>query len=191
LHVGKSATVAAAVVFALALAGCNREHAGKAPTAARDAAASGQGQVIVEGDDRIAASLTWHAPVVTLADDDPAAARKRAGKALAEGRLYADGDSAIPLYLAILKQAPDDADAKAGLQRSLTALLVAGDQALAAADDDIAALRQAHTIASVARGTAPQDKAVQAYLGRVDQADRLWELNRQAERDLQAGKLGE
>jgi formylglycine-generating enzyme required for sulfatase activity len=190
LRVGKSATAAAAVALALVLAGCGRKEAGKAADAggASDAA---QGRVIVEGDDRIAATLTWHAPEVALAAGDLAAARKRADKALADGRLYADADSAIPLYLAILKQAPDDAGAKAGLQRALTALLAAGDQALAAADDDIAALRQAHTIASVARGTAMQDKAVQAFLGRVDQADQLWELNRQAERDLHAGKLGE
>ena len=191
MRVGKSATAAAAVALALVLAGCGRKEAGKAADAAGTAADVAQGQVSVEGDDRIAAILTWHAPAVTLSADDLAGARKRADKALADGRLYADGESAIPLYLAILKQAPGDAEAKAGLQSALTALLAAGDEALSVADDDIVALRQAHTIASVARGTAMQDKSVQAYLRRVDQADHLWELNRQAERDLEAGKLGE
>jgi formylglycine-generating enzyme required for sulfatase activity len=191
LRIGKSATAAAAIALALALAGCGRKEAGKAAEAAGSAADVAQGQVSVEGDDRIAATLTWHAPEVTLAPGDLAGARKRADQALADGRLYADGDSAIPLYLAILEQAPGDAGAKAGLQRALAALLAAGDKALDAADDDIVALRQAHTIASVARAIAVRDKAVQAFLGRVDQADRLWELNRQAERDLHAGKLGE
>jgi len=191
LRIGKSATAAAAIALALALAGCGRKEAGNAADATGSAAGVAQGQVSVEGDDRIAATLTWHAPEVTLAPEDLPGARKRADQALADGRLYADGDSAIPLYLAILEQAPDDAGAKAGLGRALAALLAAGDEALGAADDDIAALRQAHTIASVARAIAIRDKAVQAFLGRVDQADRLWELNRQAERDLRAGKLGE
>lgn len=35
------------------------------------------------------------------------------------------------------------------------------------------------------------DKAVQAYLQRIDQADRLWELNRAGERALAGGKFGE
>jgi hypothetical protein len=50
--------VAAAVALALALAGCGRQEAGKAADAAGEASATAQGQVIVEGDDRIAASLT-------------------------------------------------------------------------------------------------------------------------------------
>ena len=176
-----------AAVLAFALAGCGRD-AGR-PAARADAHAGGQ--VTVHGDDRIARSLTWDAPQVTLAPGDLDAAREQADTALAEGHLFADAQSAIPLYLAILRQAPGDADAKAGMQRAQKALLAAGDAALARAGDDIDALRQAHAIAAVARATAAQDEAVQAYLGRVDIADHAWELNRQAERDLRAGKLGE
>ena len=37
----------------------------------------------------------------------------------------------------------------------------------------------------------PDDKAVQAYLHRVDQADSLWELNRDGEHALAGGRFGE
>jgi len=88
LRIGKSATAAAAIALALALAGCGRKEAGKAAEAAGSAADVAPGQVSVEGDDRIAATLTWHAPEVTLAPGDLAGARKRADQALADGRLY-------------------------------------------------------------------------------------------------------
>ncbi len=149
------------------------------------------GNVTVSGDDRIAGSLTWHPPAVTMPADGVAGLHKRAAAALAAGRLYADADSAIPLYLALLRRSADDAGAQMGLQRAQEALLASGAAQLSAADDDINALRNAHQIAAVARTTAPHDAAVQAYLRRVDLADQLWELNRQAEADLRAGRLGE
>jgi formylglycine-generating enzyme required for sulfatase activity len=179
-----------AAAFAIAGLGCGRDGDGKAGDAKQATPAAG-GQVIVEGDDRIAASLTWRPPQADLAKDGLPAARKRAAAALAEGRLYADATAAIPLYLAILAQAPGDVAAKAGLERARLALLVQGDAALADAGDDIEALRKAHTIASVARAIAANDAAVQAYLGRVDRADRLWELNRAAEVDLREDRFGE
>jgi Uncharacterized conserved protein len=152
---------------------------------------SSAGNVTVSGDDRIAESLTWRAPAVTMPAEGPAGLHERAEAALAAGRLYADADSAIPLYLALLQHAPGDARAQAGLQRAQQALLASGESYLSTADDDIDALRNAHRIAAVARTTAPRDAAVQAYLKQVDLADQLWELNRQAEADLRTGRLGE
>lgn len=189
---GSAATtgiLAASLLTAAILAACSRE--GSAPAPRADADSGRAGSVTVSGDDRIAKSLTWDVPEVTLQADGRRAAHKRAAAALAAGRLYADADSSIPLYLALLKQAPEDVRAKAGLQRSLDALLTSGKQSLDAADDDIAALRNAHQVAAVARTSAPGDKAVQGYLQRVDMADQLWELNRQAEQDLRVGRLGE
>jgi formylglycine-generating enzyme required for sulfatase activity len=180
-----------ATAMTAALSGCSREAAGPSSRAGTSAAGADSGRVTVSGDDRIATTLTWRAPPVVLEADALAPARERAEAALAQGNLYADGNAAIPLYLAILAQAPGDAEAKAGLQRALDALLASGDEALADADDDIAALRRAHEIAAVARTTRPGDKKVQGYLGRIDMADRLWELNRQAEQDLRADRLGE
>lgn len=182
----------AVLVMLAALAACNRDAD---QAAQRDRSATGErgrdGNVTVSGDDDIADALTWRVPEVSLPPDALDAARKRAKLALAEGRLYDDAESAIPLYLALLRHAPDDAEAKSGLAAAMQALLAGGDEALAAAGDDIAALRRAHTVAAVARTVRPSDKAVHAYLSRVDQADRLWELNRNAERELRAGRYGE
>jgi len=184
--------MAAAVAIAM-LAGCGRDD-GKASRADRAAVPARDGNVTISGDDEIADALTWRAPQVTLAPEAPGvleAARKRAARALAEGRLFADAESAIPLYLAIAQRDPQDGKAKAGLDAAMNALLADGDEALAGADDDIEALRRAHSVAAVARSVRPADKAVQAYLARVDKADQLWELNRGAERALRAGQLGE
>ena len=177
-------------LLAVLLAACSRD----ASTPGNDghhAAPVRPGSVTVSGDDRIASSLTWRPPAVNLPADAGASTRKRAEAALAAGRLYADADSAIPLYLALLQRAPDDVGAKAGMQHALAALLAAGDTALASADDDIVALRKAHEIAAVARTAAPHDAQVHAFLAKVDLADRLWDLNRDAERDLRANRLGE
>lgn len=189
-RVNATSLFAAVILAAWMLAGCARDGTPSASAPATPAQAR-TATVTISGDDRIARTLTWDAPQVTLAPDAIGQARLRADTALAEGRLYADAEAAIPLYLAILQQAPDDAAAQAGLQRALAALLSSGNAALAAADDDIAALRRAYQIAAVARSTQPGNAAVQAYLARVDSVDRAWQLNRQAEQDLRAGRLGE
>jgi len=156
--------------------------------AARDARG---GSVTISGDDSIAASLTWRPPQVDISPDGLTEARRRADAALAEGDLYADGGSAIPIYLAVLARDPDNAAAKAGLRRAVTRLIADGRAALAAADDDIAQLRRANVIAAVARHVRPGDDAVRDYLEAVDTADRLWSLNRAAEQALRAGRYGE
>jgi formylglycine-generating enzyme required for sulfatase activity len=184
-----TSSVAASILGVALLVACSRDAS--APSGGDDGRDTRAGSVTVTGDDRIAKSLTWHLPEVTLPPEGRAAVTKRAAAALAAGRLYADGDSAIPLYMALLKQAPGDSQAQVGLQQSLEALLASGNAVLDTADDDIEALRDAHQVAAVARTVAPDDKAVQEFLHRVDLADQLWELNRQAEQDLRAGRLGE
>ncbi len=213
LHVNRSAATgyAAAVVVMVLLAGCGADEASSSRNQAPDGEArtdldGRDPSVTVSGDDRIAKSLTWDAPDVALTPDVLAKARERAAMAVTQERLYENAESAIPLYLAILQLAPADAEAKAGLQQALQALIESGDQALGTADDEIDALRSAHRIAAVARSVQAEyeqaeheqagdeqakDEQVQAYLTRVDIADRLWELNRQAERELGAGRHGE
>ena len=179
--------VLAVAVAALAVAGCRRDDtSGEASRQGEEG-----GQVTVEGDDRLAGTLTWRPPQATVATEALDDARKRAAAALADGRLYADADAAIPLYLEILRQLPADAGATAGLRKARTQLLAQGDAALAEAGDDLEALREAHRVASVARTIAADEPDVVAYLQRVDEADRLWDLNRQAEADLREGRLGE
>lgn len=186
-----AAMTAFAVAALLALGGGCRRDAGPGDDASPQVARDASGRVIVEGDDRIAESLTWQAPEVALPEDGLEAAREAADAALAAGRLHADADSAIPLYLAILARAPDDAAARQGLRRATAAVVAEGDAALAEAGDDIEALRRAHQAAAVLRAVAPGEAATTAYLERVDRADQLWELNRAAEADLREGRLGE
>ena len=186
----RALALAAVVALAFAVGACGRDE-GKPVAKPAPVVRDATGRVIVEGDDSIAASLTWEPPAVALAPNGLDAARKAAAKALAADDLHADATSAIPLYLAILKQAPDDAKARDGLQRATAAVVAAGDAALAGAGDDPEALRQAHLAAAVLRAVAPREAATAAYLQRVDRADRLWELNRSAEAELREGRLGE
>lgn len=150
------------------------------------------GRITVSGDDRIAASLTWRAPEVEVDPEALPALRRRAARALAQGRLYADADSAIPLYLALLAQDPLDRAANTGLGKAFSALIAAGDAALADAGDEADALLRAREVAAVARsvGIGRYQADTLAYLTRVDQAERLWELNIAAERALAKGALG-
>ncbi|MDB6162915.1 MAG: formylglycine-rating enzyme family protein [Xanthomonadaceae bacterium] len=180
--------LATAVVASVLLGACSRD--GESPDRQRSEAGHA-GTVTISGDDRISGSLTWQSPTVTLSAGGREATLAEAAAALSAGRLYDDADAAIPLYLALLQQAPGDAEAQAGLRHALAALLADGDASMAATGDDIAALRHAHMVAAVARTVAPKDPAVLTYLQRIDRADQLWELNRQAEQDLRAGRLGD
>ncbi|MGY1459091.1 SUMF1/EgtB/PvdO family nonheme iron enzyme [Luteimonas sp. A534] len=186
---------ALAAAFALLLAvGCSPEGAapdGGAPTEAAEG--PGDGSVTISGDDRLAGSLTWRTPRVDLeeGEDAVAGALERAEQALEAGDLDAGAESAIPLYQAVLARVPDSEPAAAGLERAFAALMVEGNEALARAGDDDAALRRAREIAAVARSLRPAEEQVHAYLVGVDRADQLAEVNRAAEAELQAGRLGE
>ena len=184
----------AIVAFVFALAACNRAPVPQASVdARRDVAAStqrGAGEVTIAGDDSIAAMLTWTPPAVAVDDAGLPELRRKAARAVASGHLAEDADAAIPIDLAILRVHPDDAKARHNLGRAMAKLLAQGDAALAGADDDFDALRQAHGVAAVARVAAPETKQVQAFLARVDIADQAWDFNRQAEADLAAGRYG-
>lgn len=185
----------AAAFALLLLAGCGRDDAAGGETAVPSAAepASGDGSVTISGDDRLAGRLTWRAPAVELGDDEEALADAlaRAADALASGDLAAGPGSAIPLYQAVLAREPDNVAAAEGLERALQAVLAQGGAALAGAGDDDAALRRAGELAAVARSLRPADERVRGYLAGVDRAERVAEINRAAERELRAGRLGE
>ncbi|NLC61503.1 MAG: SUMF1/EgtB/PvdO family nonheme iron enzyme [Gammaproteobacteria bacterium] len=182
------------MLIALLCAGCGGGGDSDEPVAP---AASAQGRVAsgsvtISGDDSEAGSLTWTRPEVGTLDEEQAEqAQAQAGEALEEGRLYDDGESAIPLYLALLDRDADDGQAREGLEQARRRLLAMGDEALAEAGHDFVALREARRVAAVARAVWPGSEEVDAYLQRVDLADQLWELNRQAEEQIAAGRLGE
>ncbi|GAA3930765.1 formylglycine-generating enzyme family protein [Luteimonas lutimaris] len=180
------------IVVALLLAGCSRspgEAARDEP--ADDAPALREGIVTVSGDDAVSETLTWRAPAVEIPADGVDDVLERAGEALQAGNLAIDAGSAVPLYMALSKAAPDDARVRDGLRRALAAVIARGDAALAQAGDDISALREAHQMAAVARAVDGDDKAVLGYLERIDQADTLWDLNREGELALADGDYGE
>src|SRR5690606_10416046 len=86
-----AATSAILLTACLALGGCGRNgDAGGEPVPGDDA---GAGRVTVEGDDRIADSLTWDRPRAAVAEDGVDEALERARAALEEGRLYEDADA--------------------------------------------------------------------------------------------------
>jgi len=188
----RRAWVACALSVALC-AGCARDGGSGQDDAAVDpvAAPVASGSVVISGDDEAAANLTWRPPAVDLAGSDPAELRERASAALAEGRLYEDADAAVPIYLALSTLPEHSRFARAGLARAQRQLLQAGDEALARAGEDDAALRQALQLATVLRAIDAQDQAVQEYLGRVDLAERVSVLNAAGEQALAAGDLGE
>src|SRR5688500_10032151 len=185
------AGLAAMLALLLAACGANQDAAAPGQPAPADGkAGEGRASVTISGDDQLADALTWRIPPVQVATEGRGHAGGRAVAALGEGRLHEDADAAIPLYLAIQRLAPDDARAGRGLDRALTALLRRGDEQLALAGEDEAALRHAHALAAVARTVAPDDAEVRSYLERVDLTDRLWTLNAAAEADLRDGRDG-
>ena len=184
----QSRPVWALLILLASCAGCARDDA---PRAGADDARPRGGNVTISGDDSLVASLTWRMPSVAIAEGGEAAALRRADAALARGDLYAGGDSAIPLYLALQGRQGSARAVETGLDRAMKRLLADGDAALGRADDDAEALREARMVAAVARRVRGNDEDVVAYLQRVDEAERLWELNVEGERELLAGRLGE
>lgn len=174
------------------LCGCGRDDRAAKDDGEATPQPRADGLVTVSGDDAIADRLTWRSPKIELTDADVPAVRKRAAAAVTQGRLYEDADAAIPLYLALLRHSPDDARAQAGLGRAVTKLVEAGEAALTQAGDDAEALRRAHSVAAVMRsvGLARVEGGAE-FLVRLDHADRLWELNEQAEAALAERRLGD
>lgn len=184
---------AASALLCLALAGCGGN--GQAPEAENTAPAAEQarGAVTIAGDDAQAELLTWRMQRAEIDPDDLGEALQRAALAREEGRLYEDGEAAIPIYQTILQHAPGHAEAAAGLAASVRQLLAAGDAALQEAPERLQALRQAQRVAAVARSldadTLPPAEQL-AYLQRVDVAERAWQLNERAEQDIREGRFG-
>ena len=186
----------AILLLVLSLCACQRAPQAPAPARAPDAAGKAQagGRVTVSAvDDGVV--LNWQPPAVSLEEADLRDAHRRASRALAERRLYAGDEDAIPLYLAILALKPEDAPARRGLAQARTDLLEQGDAALrrvdGAADAPGEALEEARQVAAVARSVWPDDEAVQAYLQRLDRAEQVLALDERGELELQQGRLGE
>ncbi|MEQ4575687.1 MAG: SUMF1/EgtB/PvdO family nonheme iron enzyme [Gammaproteobacteria bacterium] len=189
--------VAYPVLLALLATACSpSSSAPEAPPAAARAPAAGgakdRAPEVTIGDEGAAESVArWHPPAVALDRADLPQARRRAAQALREGRLFETADDAIPLYLAIREQVPEDPAARSGLRSALQRLLEQAGALLARDGDEEVPLDRARSMAMVALALRPEDPEVRALLGRVETAQRVLAFNRAGEDDLRADRLGE
>ncbi|OHE83233.1 MAG: serine/threonine kinase [Lysobacterales bacterium RIFOXYA1_FULL_69_10] len=189
-----TAIVWTSLALAVLLPGCGRDDAGEGDTAQAPEAARSQVRapiVTVSADQAVSPVAPWQLPAVPVEDEGVDALQAQADEALEAGRLFDDAQSALPLYVALARHAPEDPDIQAGLDRAVGALLARGDAALAAIDRTPAALRTAHEIGAVARTVAPEREPVVRFLSRLDTVDQAQRANRLGEEALNAGRVGE
>ncbi|AWH18179.1 serine/threonine kinase [Stenotrophomonas sp. ZAC14D2_NAIMI4_7] len=155
------------------------------------AAAAAKGTVTIAGDDASEDVQRWTPARVDRQGRTLAQLRRAAEKAFSDGRLYEDGEAAIPLWLAVQEEAPDDRAARAGLQRARQRLQQQADALLARPLQQREALAEAGRQALVLLTLAPNDPKVRALQSRVETAQRVVAYNRSGEEDLRAGRVGE
>jgi len=184
--------------LAVALAGCTPPPPVPAsgadeerPAQAEPADAPGQGTVTIADDDAAEDIQQWTPPRVDRQQRSQAQLRRAAGQAFARDHLYEDADAAIPLWLAVQEEDPDDRQARDGLQRARQRLLQQADALLARPLKQREALAEASRQALVLLTLAPKDDKVRALQGRVETAQRVVAYNRAGEDDLRADRIGE
>ncbi len=190
---------------ALALAGCTPSPSATpepGPAAGEDARPqqgmqadatpeAAQGSVTIAGEDAAEDVQRWTPPRVDRQGRSLAQLRRAAEKAFAEGRLYEDADAAVPLWLAVQEEDPDDRQARNGLQRARQRLQQQADALLVRPLQQREALAEASRQALVLLTLAPKDEKVRALQGRVELAQRVVAYNRAGEEDLRSGRIGE
>ncbi|AWH25981.1 formylglycine-generating enzyme family protein [Stenotrophomonas sp. YAU14D1_LEIMI4_1] len=155
------------------------------------AAAAAKGTVTIAGEDASEDVQRWTPARVDRQGRTLAQLRRAAEQAFSDGRLYEDGEAAIPLWLEVQEEAPDDRAARAGLQRARQRLQQQADALLARPLQQREALAEAGRQALVLLTLAPNDPKVRALQSRVETAQRVVEYNRSGEDDLRAGRVGE
>ncbi len=189
--------------LALVLAGCTPSPPAAADRTtadeARPAADKGaddnpqvaRGSVTIAGEDAAEDVQQWTPPRVDRQGRSLAQLRRAATQAYADGRLYEDADAAIPLWLAVQEEDPDDRQARLGLQRARQRLQQQADALLVRPLKQREALAEASRQALVLLTLAPKDETVRALQGRVENAQRVVAYNRAGEEDLRADRIGE
>ena len=181
----------AAMALVLALAGCERAQDGTRAGPAQAPAGARAPSVTISGDQAIWPVPAWQPAPVTVDGTNARELRRQARAALREGRLYEDAEAALPILLALRRQAPEDEAVAALFDDALDALLARGEDALAAAASTPDAAHTAFEIAAVARVVAPSDPRVIAFLRRTDRAEEVERVLREGERALADGRIGE
>ncbi|WP_313139762.1 formylglycine-generating enzyme family protein [Stenotrophomonas sp.] len=155
------------------------------------AVAAAKGTVTIAGEDASEDVQRWTPARVDRQGRTLAQLRRAAEQAFSDGRLYEDGEAAIPLWLAVQEEAPDDRAARTGLQRARQRLQQQADALLARPLQQREALAEAGRQALVLLTLAPNDPKVRALQSRVETAQRVVAYNRSGEEDLRAGRVGE
>ncbi|AWH22119.1 formylglycine-generating enzyme family protein [Stenotrophomonas sp. ZAC14D2_NAIMI4_6] len=155
------------------------------------AAAAATGTVTIAGEDASEDVQRWTPARVDRQGRTLAQLRRAAEQAFSDGRLYEDAEAAIPLWLAVQEEAPDDRAARAGLQRARQRLQQQADALLARPLQQREALTEAGRQALVLLTLAPNEPKVRALQSRVETAQRVVAYNRSGEEDLRAGRVGE
>ncbi|WP_343649811.1 formylglycine-generating enzyme family protein [Stenotrophomonas sp.] len=155
------------------------------------AAAAATGTVTIAGEDASEDVQRWTPARVDRQGRTLVQLRRAAEQAFSDGRLYEDGEAAIPLWLAVQEEAPDDRAARAGLQRARQRLQQQADALLARPLQQREALAEAGRQALVLLTLAPNDPKARALQSRVETAQRVVAYNRSGEEDLRAGRVGE
>lgn len=180
----------------VALAACSADApsppaaVAKPAARAQPAAAVPAARVTIGGEDAAETVQRWQPPVVEIAGDGVAAARRQAAQAFEQGRLYEDAQAAVPLWLALLQRDPKDRQAVAGLKRARQQLLEDADALLVRPLKQREAVAQASDMALVLLTIAPDDPRVRQLQSRVEMAQRVIAYNRAGEEDLRAGRIG-
>ncbi|MBN5142214.1 formylglycine-generating enzyme family protein [Stenotrophomonas maltophilia] len=189
--------------LAVALAGCTPSPPATADRTAADDLRPGAGKgaddspqpalgsVTIAGEDAAEDVQQWTPPRVDRQGRSLAQLRRAATQAYADGRLYEDADAAIPLWLAVQEEDPDDRQARLGLQRARQRLQQQTDALLVRPLKQREALAEASRQALVLLTLAPKDETVRALQGRVENAQRVVAYNRAGEEDLRADRIGE
>src|SRR5690606_3496818 len=134
-------------VLATSLAGCSGDDDSASPATPEASSRPGAPIVTIGAGQEVSPVPAWSAPEIEVDEDNIAQLKIDASAALEAGELFGEDDDAIPLYLALREHASGDAEVAAGFQQALGAVIERGDDALAAIDDDPAALRRAHQVA--------------------------------------------
>ncbi|MDQ3205516.1 MAG: hypothetical protein M3Q40_03195, partial [Pseudomonadota bacterium] len=116
---------AALLTAALLMAACSRDQSSTTPAATAPArsAAPRAPIVTVSADQAVSPVPAWLAPEVEVTGENADALTAQAQAAMEAGRLFGSADAAIPVYLALRQQLPDDAGVQRGLLEAQRALL--------------------------------------------------------------------
>jgi len=134
--------------------------------------------------DSTAAEDEWVPELVPTPIDSVAETLRRAKEAEEAGRIEQGDNNALSLYMSVLTSEPDNAEAKAGIDKIVADLVAKGEQHFAAGR-----FNDASRLAQVTSKVRPEDPAVQAFKAKVDAGREVGLLIGEAQKLAAAGKL--